>query len=550
MPRPRTLTRRTLLRTAAALAGGAFASEELAGTRALPVQTPAASVAAATATPRRGGSIVVSIGSDPPHLNPHFTTLPYVWMVAMGVYSSLVRLDLNLTPHPELAESWTISPDRKAYTFKLVRSATWHDGKPFTSADVKFTFEQVASKLNANGPLVLGNLVGVDTPDPYTAVFRFSQPHPTLMYYLDVPLTGTVLPRHIYEGTDIPRNPVNAKPVGTGPFRFVEWNRGANITLERNPAYFKKNLPYLDRAVFRIVRDPAARVVALQNRDVDFVLGYDLALRDTVPLRMNRDLRVVFGVDRAISGQWWIGLNNSKPPFSDIRVRQAIAHAINKTIIWQRVFFGLGKVATGPISQYLGPQYTGDVPKYNHDPQKANQLLDEAGLRRGGGGIRFRSRFTFDGTSAEFVRIADILKAELAEVGIEITLESFDFNAWFDKVYVKHDYDMSRGRHITGPDASGAINIEYYSKNTQPGQRNYYFYNNPEADRLLERGMVETNPQNSLQIAHQLQRLIARDVPVIFLMDTPQPNAYRNVCQGLDNDPYGAQRLEEVWLAS
>lgn len=501
-------------------------------------------------TPARGGAIVVAIGGEPPHLNPHFSTLPWVWMAGMGIFSSLVQLDPAMVPRPGLAESWTISPDYKTYTFKLVRNAKWHDGRAFTSADVKFTFEQVASKLNASGPVLLGNLEAVDTPDRFTAVFRFSRPHPTLLLYLDIPLTGAVLPKHIYEGTDIRRNPANASPVGTGPFKFVQWNRGDRIVLERNPNYFRKDRPYLDRVVFRIVRDPAARVVALQNREVDLILGYDLALRDSIPVRQSRELKAVFNVDRAISGQWWIGLNTSKPPFNDLKVRQAIAHAIDKGLIWQRVFFGLGKIATGPISQYLGPQYNKDVPKYTYDLQKANQLLDEAGLRRGAGGIRFRTKFTYDGTSAEFSRIADTLKEMLGDVGIDVTLESFDFNTWFDKVYVKKDYEMSRGRHITGPDAIGAMNIEFHSKNTQPGQRNYYLYNSPEVDRLIEQGMVETDPAKRLQIAHQLQVLIMRDLPVVFLMDTPQPNAYRSVFNGLDNNPYGAQRLEDVWITT
>lgn len=505
-------------------------------------------VSAQTATPRAGGTIVVAIGGDPPLLNPHFSTLPWVSMTSMAIFSTLIDHDLDIKPLPNLAESWTVAPDFKTFTFTLVRNARWHDGRRFTSADVKFTFEVVASKLNPSGPVVFRNLERVETPDQFTAVFRFSQPNPVLLQYLGWPITGAVLPKHIYEGTDVRRNPANAAPVGTGPFRFVEWNRGNNIVLERNRSYFRKGLPYLDRVVFRVVRDPAGRVVALQNRDVDFVIGFDLPLSDSIPVRRSRELKAIFNVDRAISGQWWIGLNTSKAPFNDLRVRQAIAHAINKGLIWQRIFFGLGKVATGPISQYLGAEFNKNVPKYNYDPQRANQLLDEAGLRRGAGGIRFRAKFTFDGTSAEFTRIADILKENLAEVGIDVTLESFDFNTWFDRVYVKHDYDMSRGRHITGPDAIGAMNIEFHSRNTQPGQRNYYFYNNPEADRLLEQGAVEPDPAKRLQIAHQLQVLIMRDLPVIFLMDTPQPNAYRSMFQGLDNSPWGAQRLEKVWM--
>jgi len=505
---------------------------------------------AAGAAPRRGGTIVIAMGADPPTLNPQFTTLPYTWMIAMSVYSSLIRLDPAMTPHPDLAESWAISPDLRRFTFKLVRNARWHDGTPFTSADVKFSFEEIARKLNPSGSQVFGDLLGVDAPDPYTAVFRFSQPQPALLLYLDVPLTGAVLPKHVYAGTDIRQNPANAKPIGTGPFRFGQWTRGTSVTLERNPEYFRPGRPYLDRAVFQVVRDPAARDVALENHDVDFIIGYDLALYDTIPLRMRKDTRVVFTVDRAISGQWWIGLNNAKPPFKDVRVRQAVAYAINQQLIWQRVFFGLGKIATGPISQYLGPQYTRDVTKFAYDPQKAAQLLDAAGYPRGAGGVRFRTRFTFDGTSAEFSRIADLLKVNLAAVGIEVDLESFDFNTWFDRVYVKHDYDMARGRHLSGPDAVTSMRIEYDSKNSGPSQRNFYAYQNPDVDRLLAAAAVEPDPAKRLEMTHRLQALIAGDVPVVFLMDTPQPNAYRSAFQGLDNNPYGAQRLENVWVAA
>jgi peptide/nickel transport system substrate-binding protein len=506
-------------------------------------------VTAQIPVPARGGTIVVALGGDPPLLNPHFSTLPWVYMSGMGVFNSLVRLDLALNPHPDLAESWSVSPDVKVYTFKLVRNAQWHDGRPFTSADVKFTIEEVLMKLNPNGPTIFSGLERVDTPDPYTAVLRFNRPHPAAFLYLDVPLTGVILPKHVFEGTDIRRNPANAAPIGTGPFRFVEWNRGERIVLERNARYFKKDLPYLDRVVFRVVRDPAARVVALQNRDVDMILGFDLPVRDSIPVRQSRDLKALFTVDRAISGQWFMGLNTSRPPFNDLKVRQAVAHAISKNLIWQRVFFGLGKVGTGPISQYLGQQYEKNVPKYDYDLQKANQLLDEAGLRRGAGGVRFRVRFTFDGSTAEWGRIGDILKEALAEVGIDVSLESLDFNTWFDRVYVKRDYDISSGRRVTGPDPITAMIREYHSRAIQPAARNYYFYNNQEVDRQLEQGAEETDAAKRLQITRQLQVTIMRDLPTIILMDVPQPNAFRSAFIGLDNAPWGAQRLEGVWTA-
>ncbi len=500
--------------------------------------------------PRRGGTIVVLIGGDPPLLNPHFSTLPWVSMVSMAVFNTLVVLDPNMKPFPGLAESWSVSPDLKTYQFTLAEGVKWHDGRPLTSEDVKFTFEEVAAKLNPNGPIAFRGLDRVDAPDSRRVVVRFSQPHPAFLQYLGWPITGAVLPKHIYEGTDIRRNPANLKPIGSGAFRFVEWSRGSTITLEKNPDYFRQGRPYLDRAVFRVVRDSAARVIALQNREVDFILGFDLPLRDSIQVRRSRNLKAIFNMDRAISGQLFIGLNTSKAPFNDIRVRQAVAHAIDKNIIWQRIFFGLGGIATGPVSEYIGPQYNRNVPKYNYDPQRANQLLDEAGLPRGPDGFRTRLPFTVDASSAEFMRIADIVREQLAAVGIDVTIEAFDFNTWFDKVYVKRDYDMSTGRRLTGPDAIFAMFREFHSSNTQPAQRNYYLYRSADVDSAVERGLVETDPAKRLQAAHQLQVLIARDVPNIFLMDTPQPNAYQSAFMGLDNSPWGAVRLEEAWLSS
>ena len=499
-------------------------------------------------TPRRGGTIVVLIGGDPPLLNPHFSTLPWVSMVSMAVFDTLVVLDPNMKALPSLAESWTVSPDLKTYRFRLASPVRWHDGRLLTSADVKFTFEVIAARLNPNGPIAYRGLEGVDAPDPRTVVVRFSQPHPAFLLYLGWPITGAVLPKHLYEGTNIRQNPANIRPVGSGAFRFVEWNRGSTITLERNRSYFRQGRPYLDRAVFRVVRDPAGRVVALQNKDVDFVLGFDLPLRDSVQIRRSRELKAVFGMDRAISGQLFLGLNTSKPPFNDVRVRRAVAHAIEKNIIWQRVFFGLGGAATGPVSRYIGPQYNRLATKHEYSPQRANQLLDEAGLARGAGGMRARLRLAVDGSSADFTRIADIVREQLAEVGIELTVESFDFNTWFDRVYVRRDYDLSTGRRLTGPDAIFAMHREFHSTNTQPAQRNYYLYRSAEVDQAIEAGLVETDPAKRLQAAHRLQEMIARDVPNIFLMDTPQPNAYRSVFQGLDNSPWGAVRLDEVWM--
>src|SRR5215472_17491191 len=201
---------------------------------------------------RFGGTLVIATNSDPGTLNGGITTSSPVHTVADSIYNGLVRLDAQLNPAPDLAESWTISPDGRIYTFHLAHGVVWHDGQPFTSADVKFTYEQVLLKYHARtrGGLE-GVLQSVDAPAPDTVVFRFKRPFGALLQRADV-TEAPILPKHLYDGADILQSPHNAAPVGTGPFKFKEWTRGAQIVLVKNENYFKKALPVLDQVVFRV----------------------------------------------------------------------------------------------------------------------------------------------------------------------------------------------------------------------------------------------------------------------------------------------------------
>ena len=188
--------------------------------------SPAPSVAAA---PKRGGTLVVAAGSDPGQLNPAITTAGGTHFAAGSIYNGLVDLDKDFKPAPDLAESWTVSADAKTYTFKLVKGVKWHDGVPFTSADVKFTFEEVLLKFHARTKAgVEPVLAGIDTPDDTTVIFRFKTPYSPLLQQLNV-IEAPIVAKHIYQGTDIQNNPANLKPVGTGPFRFVDYKKGNNL---------------------------------------------------------------------------------------------------------------------------------------------------------------------------------------------------------------------------------------------------------------------------------------------------------------------------------
>src|SRR5215510_14262167 len=197
-------------------------------------------------TPVRGGTLVVAISADPGHLNPAITTSGATHTAAELIYNGLLGRDDRGDAVPDLAESWTVEQGGALYRFRLRDGVTWHDGTRFTSSDVKFTFDEVLLKFHARAKASMGGvLAGIEAPDDRTVVFRFKQPYAPLLQQLDA-TEAPIVARHVYQGSDPQANPANASPIGTGPFKFVAYRKGAEIRLARNPSYFKPGLPYLD----------------------------------------------------------------------------------------------------------------------------------------------------------------------------------------------------------------------------------------------------------------------------------------------------------------
>src|SRR5215831_17192982 len=190
--------------------------------------------------PVRGGTLVVAISADPGHLNPAITTSGATHTAAELLYNGLLGRDERGNPVPELAESWQVEQAGAVYRFRLRDGVTWHDGAPFTSADVKWSFDEVLLKFHARTKASIGGvLAGIETPDDRTVVFRFKQPYAPLLFQLDV-TEAPIIARHVYQSADPQTSPANSAPVGTGPFKFASYKKGAEIRLARNPAYFKK----------------------------------------------------------------------------------------------------------------------------------------------------------------------------------------------------------------------------------------------------------------------------------------------------------------------
>jgi peptide/nickel transport system substrate-binding protein len=270
------------------------------------------SAAALAEEPKTGGVINAVIQPEPPSLMVGLVQNGPTQMVAGNIYEGLLRYSPKLEPEPGLAESWTISEDAKTYTFHLYHGVTWHDGKPFTSADVLFSLEF----LKTTHPRARGNLAMVDkveAPDDTTVVFTLKQPFGPFIGIFEV-ASLPMIPKHIYEGTDFKSNPANNTPIGTGPFMFKEWQKGAFIHLVKNPNYYLKGKPYLDEIYWHVIPDAAARAVAYETGKVDVLPGGSVENFDVPRLSKLPNTCMTGAGWEFFSPHSWLWLNNRSGP--------------------------------------------------------------------------------------------------------------------------------------------------------------------------------------------------------------------------------------------
>jgi peptide/nickel transport system substrate-binding protein len=482
-------------------------------------------VATGLAAPaRHGGTLVVRTASDPGTLNGGITTASPTHTVADSIYNGLIQLDSQFHPSPDLAERWTISPDGRSYTFELARGVRWHDGRPFTSADVKFTYEQVLLKYHARTRAGLeGVLDVIETPGPLTVVFRFKSPFGALLQRSDV-TEAPILPRHLYGGSEILRSPHNAAPVGTGPFKLRDWNRGAQVTLVKNESYFKRDLPVIDQLVFRILPQDALAVVALERGEVDFLDSVPAA--DVARLRSGTALTLAPTL-AGPGGSFCIATlipNLSRPPLENLKVRQAIMHALNREFMVLSILGGSGRVATAPISRGIRWAQDAHVPQFRYAPARANALLDEAGFPRGAGGVRLRLTYVASTTQ---IRYAEVVRDNLRDAGIEVAVVPLEFTATQERVFVRKDFDLAFASYCNGPDPDIGVKRMYVSSNIQPIPfSNGASYRNPRVDELFDLAARSVDLRERAKSYREIQQIVARDLPYFWLVETFRYVAY------------------------
>jgi peptide/nickel transport system substrate-binding protein len=503
---------------------------------------------------QRGGTMVMIVQPEPSTLASYLSVAGNVCPVSCQIYEGLVSYDWNLKPIPNLAKSWDISPDGLTITFHLQSGVTFHNGAPFTSADVQYSFMDVLKKVHPRAPVVLRDLTSIDTPDPLTAVFHLSHPAPYLMMALsgyDAP----ILSKAQFEGTDPATNPTANRPIGTGPFKFGRWERGQYIRLDRNEHYWKPGLPYLDHIIARFIPDASTRSAALETGEAQYAAYSAVNYSDIARLKANPNLAVTTKGYEMASALSELELNEHRPPLDKKEVRQAIAYAIDRQFIIDHVQYGFGKPATGPISSAFKTSgiYTDDVRRFDVPDHVAiaNKLLDQAGLPRKEDGMRFAVTLDVNSFGEQWLRQAEYIKQALGAVGINVTLRSEDTGAWLRRVYTNYDYDISEPFFSNLADPVIGVQRQYVTSQIRKGVVfvNNTFYSNPQIDKLFADGATELDPTKRADIYHQIQKILVEDSPVVWLSEVEYLTVYNRKLHDATIGPLGTyQPFERAWL--
>jgi len=500
-----------------------------------------AAPALAQGTPTPGGTAIVVLGSDPEHLNAGISTGYPIGAVGASLYSALVYQDADGVVHGELAEGWTVSDDNLVYTFTL-RDATFHDGAPVTAADVVHTMESILGPNHGRFQRAFNEMASIEAPDARTVVITLNRPYAPLLGLLTV-FDAPILPKHLYEGTDPLANPVNDAPVGSGPFRFVEWVRGERVVLERFDDYFLENA-LLDRLIYRVVPQDVARSTAIEVGEADLVWGFYMPTSDLARLEANPDVAVWKGL--TIPSLYFMFVNNEHPQLGDARVRQAIMHAIDREQIVEQAQGGLGEVAGGPFGagfRYAYSEATDYRSLYPHDPERARELLAEAGVSD------LTLRFVYDSARGAFAAAAEIMRDNLRQVGITLDVQPVERSVMVERVYGR-DYDLTLQSFTSSGDP--AIGYHRIYLTAAPGTNfvNATGYSNADVDRILTEAAGLADQDARAALYAEAMAILAEDLPTLPIFDELSTQASTANLNGLLQRLDQRDGLEFAWFGN
>jgi peptide/nickel transport system substrate-binding protein len=506
--------------------------------------------ARAQGAPKRGGSLVASWGGFEPQAlfvpagggsSPYFTSTK--------VLERLLKLDNDLKFQPVLALSVTPAPDYRSYTIALRPDVKWHDGRPFTADDVVFNALQYWKPISSGG--ALDALTDAEALDPLTVKLSFKNTTPE--FFLKSVLAGKaglVIPKHVYEGSNIITNPANNTLVGTGPYRLKEWVRGSHVEYTRNDSYWDPKLPYLDRLVIRWWRDPASRSAALEAGQLDIGLFNPVPAPDFKRLSATGRFKTTNA--GYLNGAWTtsIEFNSRRPVVSRVDVRQALMHAIDREFIADTVYFGLAKPGIGPIPASNTVFGTDKLPRYEFDPKKAAKLLDAAGFPVKGAS-RFKVNLVAAGWFEENGKIGQYLKQALGDVDVDVDLAVPDRPTSLKRIYTDYDYDIAISNN-SGPIELIPAWTNYFTTDAivkGAAFRNANGYSNPKLDAVVGTLATEVDEAKRVELAHEFLKTVARDLPLTALVDIDSTTIARADVRNHSNlADYLGESWSDIWL--
>ncbi len=503
---------------------------------------------AADETPVRGGTLIVTLGGDPPTVNPNVSSGVPDGIIGCAVHQGLTEISAKGLPKPMLAKSWTISPDGKTYTFEL-NKAVFHDGKPMTSADVKYSLMEVSAKLSPQFASAGRMIEDVDTSDPYRAVVKLKNAYGPLLLQLACGMGAAILPKHVFEGTNVLQNPATtSKPIGTGAFAFQEWKRGDHIRLARNTDYWEPGKPYLDGVVAKIIAQAPARTQALQAGEVDFVSYYYFPSSDQKTAMADPKLSVTPGVTAPSLD--YLFLNVLNKPLDDKRVRQALLIATDREYLLKNGWLGMGNVGVSPFTSALAWTVNPEVDyrkMYPFDTAKANALLDEAGYKRGADGNRFSLRAVYVNDEVDFTQVIQALKSMWRAVGVDVIIDAAERATALKRVYIDHDFDLHINGYTSYGDPAIGLARSFVTSSIGKPYANASSYSNPAVDDLFQKGETAPSQDARAAIYREVQALLAQEVPVYTLREK-QLSDVQSVRLQWDHDEMFFISWRNAWL--
>jgi len=461
--------------------------------------------APATYAQARKDNVVLGMVLEPTGLDPTIAAAAAIGeVVHYNVLEGLTKINMDGTIVPLLAESWTIDPDGKAYSFKLRKGVKFHDGETFDASDVKFSFERAKAEGSTNKAkkAVFDNISRIETPDPSTVLVVLNQPDGNFLFRMG-------------ENTAVILDPKSAattasKPIGTGPFKFESWVKGSAVTLVKDDAYRNASAVKMKKVTFRFISDSAAQVAGLLAGDLD---GIPRGLSPQDAKRFQSDPRFWVGVG-GTEGKTIVSINNKKKPFDDVRVRRALAAAIDRKAVIDGSQEGIAK----PIGSHMVPSDAGYIDLTNvnpYNPEKAKALLKEAG-------VATPLNVTLTLPPPPYARVGgEIVAAQLAKVGINAKIENVEWAQWLSGAF-KGNFDLTMISHVEPLDFDRYADPKYY-----------WGYDSKAYNDLFKQYNGTADSKGRLKILGDIQRQLATDSVNVYLYQLPQFAVGKKQLKGL-----------------